>query len=105
MVTRRRLRSILTAIGLYVVATALIGYFAVHAYSGNHGLRAKEDLVHQMAELGEELDRVKAERTQWQRRVMLLKSDRLDPDMLDERARVLLSYQHPQDVTIYSRRP
>ena len=33
-----------------------------------------------------ELDRVKAERTLWARRVALLKSNQIDPDMLDERA-------------------
>jgi cell division protein FtsB len=30
----------------------------------------------------------------------LLKSDRLDPDMLDERARALLDYAHPNDLTL-----
>ena len=44
MVTRKRLRSILTTLGLYVMAALLIGYFGVNAYSGNHGLKAKEDL-------------------------------------------------------------
>ena len=33
MVTRKRLRSILTALGLYVMAALLIGYFGVNAYS------------------------------------------------------------------------
>ena len=40
MVTRKRLRSILTALGLYVMAALLIGYFGVNAFSGNHGLKA-----------------------------------------------------------------
>ena len=43
MVTRKRLRSILTALGLYVMAALLIGYFGVNAYSGNHGLKARQD--------------------------------------------------------------
>jgi IS5 family transposase len=29
-----------------------------------------------------------------------LKADRLDPDMLDERARQLLDYADPRDVTV-----
>ena len=49
MVTRKRLRSILTTLGLYVMAALLIGYFGVNAYSGNHGLKAKEDLDRQIA--------------------------------------------------------
>jgi cell division protein FtsB len=42
----------------------------------------------------------KAERARWERRVALLKADRLDPDMLDERARQLLDYADPRDVTV-----
>ena len=99
MVTRKS-RAILTALGLYILAALLIGYFGVNAYTGNHGLKARQDLDQQIAELTEELRRLKLERTQWERRLVLLKSDSLDPDMLDERARALLHYAHPHDLTI-----
>jgi cell division protein FtsB len=36
----------------------------------------------------------------WQRRVSLLKSDSIDPDMLDERARELLNYLDPHELTM-----
>ncbi len=100
MVTRKRLRSILTTLGLYVMAALLIGYFGVNAYSGNHGLKAKEDLDQQIAALSTDLDRLKLERAQWDRRVALLRSDRLDPDMLDEQARSLLDYVAPNELTL-----
>jgi cell division protein FtsB len=100
MVSRKRLRSILTALGLYVMATFLIGYFGVNAYSGNRGLKAKQDIDQQMAALSAELDRVKLERVQWERRIALLKSDGLDPDMLSERATALLDYVAPDDLTL-----
>ena len=100
MVTRKRLRSILTALGLYVTAALLIGYFGVNAFSGNHGLKAKQDIDQQIASLSTELGRLQIERAQWQRRVALLKSNGLDPDMLDERARALLDYGHPNDLTL-----
>jgi cell division protein FtsB len=87
MVTRRRLRSFFTALGLYAIAALFIGYFAVNAFSGNHGLVAKQQLEEQIAELTAEFGRVEVERLQWERRVSLLRSDRLDPDLLDERAR------------------
>jgi cell division protein FtsB len=99
MVTRKW-RPILTALGLYVIAALLIGYFGVNAYTGNHGLKAKKDLDQQIAELTEELGRLKLERIRWERQVVLLKSDSIDPDMLDERARALLHYAHPNDLTI-----
>ena len=98
MVTRRRLRSFLTALSLYVGAALLIGYFGVNAYTGNHGLRAKQGLDHQIAQLTGELAALEAERLIWERRVSLLRSESLDPDMLDERARALLDCADPNDL-------
>jgi cell division protein FtsB len=100
MVTRRWLRAGLIALALYTVAGAVIGYFGVNAYSGNRGLRAKQDLDEQIAQLNGELAGLKAERAAWERRVLLLRSGSIDPDMLDERARVLLNYADPRDLTL-----
>src|SRR5258708_30427768 len=105
MVSRKRLRTILTALGLYAMAALLIGYFAVNAFTGNHGLNARQDLDQRVAELNGELGRLKLERGQWERRVSLLKSESLDPDMLDERARAVLNYVHPKDVPVPFPRP
>ncbi|MGO9701049.1 MAG: FtsB family cell division protein [Xanthobacteraceae bacterium] len=105
MVTRKRLRSILTGLGLYTTAALLIGYFGANAFSGNHGLKAKQDIDQQIAALSTELSRLQVERGQWQRRIALLKSRGLDPDMLDERARALLDYAHPNDLTLMLDRP
>ena len=100
MVTRRWLRAGLIALALYTVAGAVIGYFGINAYSGNRGLRAKQDLDEQIAQLNGELAGLKAERAEWERRVLLLRSGSIDPDMLDERARVLLNYADPRDLTL-----
>jgi len=105
MVSRRRLKSALTVIGLYVMAALMIGYFWFHAYAGNRGLRAKQDIDAQMAELSAELGRLQQERAQWEKRVALLRSDKIDPDMLDERARALLNFAHPHDAVMLLRRP
>ena len=105
MVTRKRLRRILNTLALYALAALLIGYFGVNAYNGDRGLKAKEDIERQMATLTGELDRLQAEQAQWERRIALLKSDDLDPDMLDERARTLLDYADPHDLTLMLNRP
>jgi cell division protein FtsB len=105
MVSRPRLRSFLSTLCLYVMAALLIGYFGVNAYTGNHGLRAKKDLDREISELSADLDRTKTERERWQRRVSLLKSDSLDPDLIDERARALLDYVDPRDVVVLVKRP
>ena len=100
MVSHRRRRTILTALGLYIFAALFIGYFAANAFTGNHGLRAQLDLDQQFAAMQQELAQAKAERAFWERRVTLLRSDRLDPDMLDERARALLGYVDPRELTL-----
>lgn len=100
MVTRTRLRSFLTACGLYLGAGLLIAYFWHNAFAGDHGLKAKEDLAQQMSELSRELAELRQERAQWEKRVSLLRGDSLDPDMLDERARAMLDYVHPRDLTL-----
>jgi cell division protein FtsB len=100
MVTRKRLRSFLTALGLYVMAAMLIGYFGINAYSGNRGLKAQQDIDQQIVSLTAELERLQFERARWERRVALLQSDKLDPDMLDESTRRLLDYTDPNELTL-----
>ena len=100
MVTRPRIRAFFSALILYTIAAALIGYFGANAYSGNYGLNAREVLEQQAAALTADLNEAKAERERWERRVGLLKSDGLDPDMLDEQARALLGYADPHDLVM-----
>jgi cell division protein FtsB len=100
MVTHRRRRTILTALALYTLAALFIGYFAVNAFTGNRGLRAAQDIEQQKAEMKSELARLKAERRMWEHRVSLLRSDRIDPDMLDERVRAMLDYVEPNDIVM-----
>ncbi len=103
MVTHRRRRSILTALALYTLAALFIGYFGINAFTGNYGLRAQKDLEQQLAEMKGELSRLKAERTVWEHRVSLLRSDRIDPDMLDERVRAMLDFVDPHDIALLLR--
>jgi len=100
MFTHRRRRTILSVLGLYIFAALFIGYFGVNAFTGNHGLRAQQDLEQQLAAMKDELAQLKAERALWERRVSLLRADRIDPDMLDERARALVGYVDPRDLTL-----
>lgn len=98
MVSRSRLRSFLTGLALYTVAAALIGYFGVNAYTGKYGLNARQELDQEVVALTSELARLKRERAEGEHRVSLLRSDRVDPDMLEERARYQLDYANPHDL-------
>jgi cell division protein FtsB len=98
MVSRSRLKSVVTGLALYTMAAALIGYFWVNAYTGRYGLNARQELDQEIISLTAELARLKHERAEGEQRVSLLRSDRVDPDMLDERARYQLDYVNPHDL-------
>jgi len=55
--------------------------------------------------LTSELEQLKRERAKSEQRVSLLRSDRIDPDMLDERARALLNYVDPRDLILIQKKP
>jgi cell division protein FtsB len=95
----------LATLGLYVAAALLVGYFGVNAFTGDYGLNARQNIDQQIAKLSGELAGVKAERAVWERRVALLKSESLDPDLLDERARALLDYVDAHDLVLRLKRP
>jgi cell division protein FtsB len=98
MVSRTRLKSILTGLALYTVAALMVGYFGVNAYTGKYGLNARQELDQEIIALTSELARLKRERTEGEQRVALLRSGQIDPDMLDERARYQLDYANPRDL-------
>ena len=93
---RRRLYGAI-APGLCVLA---IVYFAYHIVQGDRGLIAYAKL-HQEVQRGElALSLARAEREELELRTDLLHPERIDPDMLDERARAVLGLVHPNDVII-----
>lgn len=100
MVIRRRVRSVLMPLALYAVSGLVVGYFVHQAEGGNRGLEAKRALKIQAYGLNQELAAVKADRAEWEHRVTLLRSDQIDRDLLEERARVVLGRVHANDVVI-----
>ena len=55
-------------------------------------------LAQQQSGLMQDIERTRAERIELERKVSLLRTDNLDPDMLDERARFQLDYANPRDL-------
>lgn len=89
-----------------VIGACLVGYFAYHAIQGDRGLIALSHLQIQIDQANQVLAQVRAERKRLEHEASLLRPDHLDPDMLDERARVVLNYSHPDDLVImYKQQP
>ncbi|MGA0562891.1 FtsB family cell division protein [Ancylobacter sp. VNQ12] len=100
MIIRTRWRSILQTVTLHLGAAALIGYFAFQGYNGQYGLLARRSFEQQHAELIEERDRLRTQRQAIESKVRLLSPERIDADMLDEEARLLLNLVHPKDLVL-----
>ena len=86
-----------------VLAISLFGYFAYHSVQGDRGLIAWVQLGQQVEIAQATLEKLSRERSALEHRARLLRPDNLDPDMLDERARQVLSLTRPDEVVIFDR--
>ncbi|WP_430913483.1 FtsB family cell division protein [Methylobacterium sp. sgz302541] len=100
MVVRRRVRAVVLPLLLWGVSGLVVGYFVSQAENGNRGLEAKRALKIQAYGLGKDLAAAKADRAVWEHRVALLRSDQIDRDLLEERARLVLGRVHANDVVV-----
>ncbi|MFN4088417.1 MAG: FtsB family cell division protein [Alphaproteobacteria bacterium] len=93
---RRRAQAMLGPLAVACVAL----YFGYYAVYGDRGVLAMIQLDVRIAEAQSILEVEAAKRDQLNRRVALLRPDGVDPDMLEERARVLLNFARSDDVVI-----
>src|SRR3546814_20679659 len=75
-------------------------YFGYYAVYGDRGMLAMIQLDKKIAESQALLQSEQEKREQLNRRVALLRPDHVDPDMLEERARVLLHYGRDDELAI-----
>jgi len=93
-----RLRA--SQIGLTVFGALVLAYFSFHMIQGNHGVIALLELQSKVAAAEVIQSENSAEHSRLVQQVALLRPDNLDPDMLDERARIMLNYVHPDEIVI-----
>lgn len=87
-------------IGLTVFGALVLAYFSFHMIQGNHGLIALLELQSKVAAAETIRAEISTEHRRLAQQVALLRPDNLDPDMLDERARIMLNYVHPDEIVI-----
>ena len=87
-----------------VIGICVAGYFAVHAVQGERGVKAWIDLQRKVELTRVESSRISAEKTELEKRVALLRPDSLDPDMLEERARLMLNFGRKDEMVIMDHR-
>jgi len=81
-----------------VLGISVVTYFGYHVIHGDRGLMAWWTLRQHIETASVSLNEIADRRKSLERRVHLLHPDSLDPDMLEERARIMLNYGHIDDI-------
>jgi cell division protein FtsB len=81
-------------------AVLFLAYFGYHAFTGSYGLWSLDRLGEEAETLKAQLDTLKAERAEIERRVAFLKPDSLDADVVDTEARMSLNRLRADEVVI-----
>jgi cell division protein FtsB len=80
----------------------LIGYLSWHAINGERSFSQAERLSGRIATLEAERDKVREQRLALDARVALIRPQSIDPDLLEELARVKLGFVRPNDVVLHT---
>ncbi len=83
-----------------LIGICSIVYFGFHVVHGERGLLTYWRLKQVIAETQPLLVEAQLQRQLLDNRVSLLRPDNLDPDMLEERARVMLNFGYANDIVI-----
>ena len=78
----------------------LILYFGFHAFTGERGLLSSTQRDAALAAKSKELAELRVQRQDLEARAKLLRDTSLSADLLEERARSLLGFGHPNDYVI-----
>ncbi len=102
---RRELRYHGARFFIPLLSVFVLLYFVYHLIQGRHGWLAWWGLKNQMVHEKELLTNLQTEHEALARRVSLLGTSSLDPDLLDERARAMLNQAAPDEVVVFIDKP
>lgn len=100
MVVKRRFRGIFLPLVLYIASGAAAYFFINEARTGSRGIDTRNALLAEIARLTTDRDHLQVERISLEHRNAMLSSASLDPDLLEERARLVLNRGRSTDVVI-----
>jgi len=83
-----------------VLGISLLAYFSYHAIQGERGLFAWMQLNQQLKQTHALADAVAGQRHELENRVQRLSNSGIDPDLLDERVRLMLNLARSDEVVI-----
>lgn len=86
--------------GLHGLISVLLVYFMYHLFQGERGLLSMLALKSQLKKDETILAEKESKKATLEHQVHLLRPDSLDLDMLEERARIVLHYAHPDELVV-----
>lgn len=89
-------RHVAVALGLL----AFQGYLGYSVVTGQFGIESQDVLQNEIDELSARSGALQAEIDSYRHRIDLFQTTRLDPDLVSERARALLSMAQPDDIVV-----
>lgn len=100
MSTRIKRPSVFRQLSVTTLLLGSLAYLGFSALTGQFGFESKEQLLEDIQVLSAEQAALEARIADYNKRIALLDPERLDPDMLTERARISLSMANPADILI-----
>lgn len=100
MRTKQRRKTKMGRLIVPAITMSFLAYFAFHAQGGKYGLESKSVLAKDLVASQERYAKLVKQREGLERRVQLLHDGTLERDMIDERARRLLGFTAPDEITI-----
>ncbi len=82
-----------------------MGYFLYHTIEGERGWVAQVKLQNETFLKREKLSRLRQERQALERKVKMMRPEKVDPDLLEEEARRSLNYSKPNEIVILTPAP
>jgi len=87
-------------LALTLALLAFQGYLGYSFFTGQFGVESQDALEVEISDLNARSAALQAEIDSYRHRIELFQATRLDPDLVTERARALLSMSQPEDVVI-----
>ncbi len=100
MSTRLKRPAFWRHVGITLILIAFQGYLGYSFFTGQFGIDSQDVLEREIEELGATSAALGAEIESYRHRISLFKSSSLDPDLVSERARALLSMSEPDDYVV-----
>lgn len=87
-------------LALTFALVGFMGYLGANAMTGRFGIESREDLLADIDALNARSGALQAQIDAYKHRIALFDARKLDPDILEERARALLNMAHEDDLVV-----